>query len=245
MFVGRSLSTLVRSASGLFFPRVCLACQAVLEIEEADLCDACREELAIFRGHTCGRCGAPVSLPQDPAARCVHCEKDSLGFDAAIAFGSYEGLLRQLVLQAKEVTGETVASVLGRMLASAVAQRAVEERFDLVTGVPMHWRRRLARRHNAPDLMAEVVAHSVEARYRPRLLTLTRSTSKQAELAATQRRRNLRGAFHARSTRALRGAVVALVDDILTTGATCSEAAKALKAAGAKRVVAVVVARSL
>ncbi|MCA9239935.1 MAG: ComF family protein [Planctomycetales bacterium] len=245
MALHRHISRLGRSTLGLFFPRVCLACQAPLPDPAEEFCTACRQELAVFRGECCQRCGAPQTLPGAHGNRCVHCEKLPLNFDVGIAIGSYEGLLRKLVLEAKEVTGETTAAVLGRMLASTVAERMDAQSIDLVTCVPMPWRRRLVRRHNAPEVIGEVLARQLAAPFRPRLVRTTRAPHKQSELAASERRRNVRGAFRVRADNRLRGATVALVDDILTTGATCSEAAKELKAVGAARVVAVVAARSL
>lgn len=244
-YLTRPFATFGRSTLGLLFPRVCPACQSPLPDGAAEFCGGCYQELALFSGDCCARCGAPRVYPDPTASRCVYCEKYPMNFDAAVALGSYEGLLRQIVLQAKESTGETAAAVLGRMLAGVVCQRLDPGDFDLVTCVPMHWRRRFVRQHNAPEIVGEVMARKISTAFRPRVLRTTRASQKQAELAASQRRGNVRGVFRVRRSHRLRGATVALVDDILTTGATCSEAARALKAAGAKRVVAVVAARSL
>ena len=80
--------------------------------------------------------------------------------------------------------------------------------------------------------------------HRSRILRRVLKTRPQSELQRSERQDNVRDAFRAVPDARLKGATVLLVDDILTTGATCSEAARALKAAGAARVVAVVVARS-
>jgi ComF family protein len=228
----------------LLFPPTCAACESVLSTGE-DFCAACAAELALFRGPTCQRCGAAVTSQMEAGQRCPHCEKASLAFDGALAVGAYEGLLRRLVLAAKSVSGESTASALGRLIAQIACEKLAGESIDVVTCVPMHWRRRLVRQHNSPELMAQVVADRLAAPFAPRLLRWTRSTRKQADLSMTERRTNQRGALAVRGGYELSGATVVLVDDILTTGATCAEASRTLKRAGAERLVAVVAARSL
>ncbi len=240
----RLLSAAWRTTSDVLFPPTCAACESVLSSGQ-DFCADCAGELALFRGPTCRRCGAAVVKAPEAGQRCPHCEKASLTFDGAIAAGAYEGLLRRLVLTAKSVSGEGAASALGRLIAQTACDQLGGEEVDVVTCVPMHWRRRLVRQHNSPELMAQVVADRLAAPFAPRLLRWTRSTRKQADLSMTERRSNQRGALAVRAGYEVRGARVVLVDDILTTGATCAEAARTLKRAGAERVVAVVAARSL
>ena len=114
---------------------------------------------------------------------------------------------------------------------------------DLVVAVPMHWRRRVVRGCNSAELISERLARSLRVPLARRLLKRRRNTLPQADLTPTQRRRNVRGAFAHRTGYDIKGAHVLLADDILTTGATCSEAAKVLKTAGAARVTVAVAAR--
>jgi ComF family protein len=110
--------------------------------------------------------------------------------------------------------------------------------------VPLHFMRRLQRGFNQAESLAGCLARQLNLPHRSRILRRVRRTRPQSELRRDDRRENVRGAFWARATADLRGSTVLLVDDILTTGATCSEAARALKAAGAARVVVAVIARS-
>jgi len=169
----------------------------------------------------------------------------SIRFDEAIAAGIYDGLLRHLVLRAKHPAEESVATSLGKLMSRRANDRLRELRPDVVATIPMHWRRRLVRQTNSPELMGEVLARSLGVPFAPRLLKRTRATKPQPSVATSDRIPNVRNAFRLRRGYALAGATVVLVDDILTTGATCSEAARALRRAGAERVVAVVAARSL
>lgn len=244
------LATLIdllgRGAQDVLFPRTCGGCGAALAPPHGDaseFCRGCHDELPWIAAPSCPKCGAPTALESDDG-RCVHCRGDSLRFDQAVAVGVYDGLLRRLILSAKQPSGEGLSAVLGRLAARRLRGVGLEGA-DAVTCVPMHWRRRLVRQHNSAEVMADALARELGLRFRPRLLAWRRPAQKQAELSQTDRRRNVRGALRPGRRVALAGARVLLVDDVLTTGATASEAARALREAGAGSVVAVAAARSL
>ena len=112
---------------------------------------------------------------------------------------------------------------------------------DCVMAVPMHWRRSLLRGMNSPEILADQLGRRLGIPKRE-LVTRQKATRLQAGLSAHERKQNLRGAFRRR-----RGSTpqrVLVVDDILTTGATCNEVAKVLKKSGVKVVVVVAAART-
>ncbi len=115
---------------------------------------------------------------------------------------------------------------------------------DLLVPIPMHWRRRLLRGANSPELLADRLARRLGVPVANRLLIRCRNTKPQADLKPKERFGNVRGAFRTAKGYGLQGARVVLVDDVLTTGATCSEGAKVLKQAGASMVGVAVVARA-
>ena len=102
--------------------------------------------------------------------------------------------------------------------------------------VPLHWWRRWSRGFNQSELLAQAVARRLEIPCRPRWLRRIRHTPYQVGQTAAGRRDNVKNAFAARSRPELKGQAVLLIDDVLTTGSTASEAAKALKKAGAAKV---------
>lgn len=108
--------------------------------------------------------------------------------------------------------------------------------------VPLTAARLRARGFNQALEIARHVAPAGGARLEPRLAERSRETAPQMDLPLAERAQNVRGAF--RCARALEGATVALVDDVMTTGATLHELAATLKRAGAVRVVNWVVART-
>jgi ComF family protein len=136
-----------------------------------------------------------------------------------------------------EVLADTWASHAGAALRATGA--------EVVVPVPLHWWRRLRRGYNQSEALARILAARLGLPCRPRWLRRTRPTPWQTDQTSPAlRRENVRGAFGARPSRALGGKTILLVDDVMTTGSTASEAARALKAAGAGPVIAAVLART-
>ena len=233
------------AALDLLYPPSCAGCAADLDsVSDTPFCDRCLEQVEEFCGTNCARCGAPVA-GGFRLVRCYRCEGTKLWFDETIALGAYEGPLRDWLLRLKHGRAEALAIALADMIWTNFSERLAAIQPDVVVSLPMHWWRRLARGTNSPDLLAERLAGHLRAPLAPQLLRRTRHTPPQSSLPPSARADNVRNAFAVRGGYHLNAAHVLLVDDILTTGSTCSAAAKALKQAGAARVVVVVVARTL
>jgi len=176
---------------------------------------------------------------------CWECRGRPLGFDAAIALGPYEGTTRDLCLRLKHERDAWLAPWLVDVLIEARGQLREMPKDTWVVPIPLHWRRRWKRGYNQADALAGGVAHRLSLR-RVHPLRRTLATPKLAQAGRSERARLMHDAFQVRrrAVRGLEGRTVLLVDDILTTGATSGAAARALKRAGAKRVVVVVIARA-
>lgn len=234
-----------RAALDLLYPPACAGCAGELASQEdAPFCADCLARAGLFRGATCLRCGAPVAS-SNPRARCYRCEGTKLWFDETIALGAYEGMLREWLLRLKHGQFDALALALADMVYRNFADRLTELAPDVIAPVPMHWRRRMMRGTNSPTILAERVAEHLRVPLATHLLRRTRHTRPQFSLPPSERPANVRNAFVVRGGYHLNAAHVVLVDDIFTTGSTCTAAAKALKQAGAARVVVVAVARTL
>lgn len=179
------------------------------------------------------------AYPLDEYDLCTICRESLANFDSAYSFGSYEGPLRKLIHLYKYAKIESLAQPLSRFLIRAIP---LEQRFDAVMAMPMHWRKQWERGFNQAELLARPVA----ARYGLRLssnLRRKRYTASQAGLTEAQRRENLKGSFYVKKPEQVAGKRILLVDDVFTTGATLRTAAAALKAAGAAHVSALTLAR--
>jgi ComF family protein len=175
----------------------------------------------------------------DGSRQCGACVAAPPAFDWARAAGVYAGPLRDAVQRFK--FGRRPA--LARPLAALVLEQcvaAVPEGTVLVP-VPLARERERERGFNQAALLAERLAAALRAPLRTRWLARTRATPPQTALNATERRVNVRGAFVASTSTA--GIDIVLVDDVLTTGATAAECTRALRAAGARSVGVLTVAR--
>ena len=213
------------------------------EVTRIPVCAKClRDPQPLDAEFFCVSCRTPFlnAFPLDAQGRCALCRAGLRGFDAAYCFGSYEGTLRELIHLYKYTRIQTLWRPLADFLAAALP---IEERFDFVTAVPLHWRKQWQRGFNQSELLARAIARR---RGIPLLRALgrTRFTQTQAGLSNTDRRKNVAAAFRCRRVaRALLGKRVLLIDDVMTTGSTAAACARALKQAGAARVVLATVAR--
>jgi len=167
-------------------------------------------------------------------------EFPSQTFDAVYSYGSYEGTLRKLVHLFKYTGVRPLARPFGELLARALPR---DQRFDLIVPMPLHWFKRWQRGFNQADLLAQEIGRKWQVPVR-NVVRRRKATSSQAGLSNAKRRANVQGAFRVARGQALNGLRVLLVDDVLTTGATASACARALKRAGAAHVSLLALART-
>lgn len=218
----------MRKMFGRLFGGVCFLCRgAAREL----ICAACDADLPRLSPTRCPRC----ALESPRGETCGRCLSEAPHYDATVAALAYEFPADALV-HALKFRGElALAGLLGAML----CQRISSHEIDCVVPVPLSESRLRERGYNHA---VEIARHVARAKLDLALCMRSRDTPPQMELPYAERRRNVRGAF--RCTRALAGQSIAVVDDVMTTGATLNEVAAVLKGAGATRVVNWVVART-
>ncbi len=178
---------------------------------------------------------------------CMECRDRKLGFDAAVALGPYDGMIKELCLGLKHRPGAWMAPWLAAALVEVRPQLGEEVKRApeaLVVPVPLHWKRRWRRGYNQAEQLADGLAARLGLK-RADPLKRVKPSQILAGLGRAERAKLTRDAFRAkRWLSELKGKTIFLVDDVLTTGATCGAASRALKKAGAARVVAVVIGRA-
>jgi ComF family protein len=186
-----------------------------------------------------------------PGALCGLCQRAHPPFERALAYGSYDGGLRDLIHLLKYQQVRPAAAVLGRMLADSVAalEPLLPDGAIQVVSIPLHPRKQAQRGFNQAELIARValkqLARPERFRLRTGVLVRRRETGSQIGLTRHQRRENVRGAFAVIHQTTIAHRNILLVDDVLTTGTTASECARVLRRAGAAQVWVVTVARTL
>jgi ComF family protein len=227
----------------LVFPEDCGVCeQPLTNASRIPVCPSCLALPKLLRAEFfCRACRTPFvdSYPLDEAGLCTFCRGNLVNFDSAYSFGSYEDVLRKLIHQLKYGKVETLAQPLAKLLCRALP---VDENFDVVIAMPMHWRKRLERGFNQAELLARPVAKRYGLKLSSNLRRI-RYTRAQAGLSEAERRTNLKGSFLVVRPEQLAEKRILLIDDVFTTGATLRTAAEVLKAAGAGRVSALTLAR--
>ncbi len=183
--------------------------------------------------------------------RCGLCQRLHPPFERAVAYGSYDGGLRDLIHLLKYQQVRPAAAVLGRMLAETITgvETTLLPGLIAVVSVPLHVRKRAQRGFNQSELIARAALKQLGRPERFQMLigvlVRRRETASQIGLTRHQRRENLRGAFAVADPQRLAKRNVLLVDDVFTTGTTVSECARVLRRAGANRVWVATVARTL
>lgn len=179
-----------------------------------------------------------------PGYACGRCRARPPAFARLLAGWSYEPPFDAVVRRLKFGRLDYLGGHLGRALAAELAGELVLGGGELVVPLPLHWRRRLARGFDQARAIAGPLAAALGLPLVP-ALRRRRATPPQSGLGRAERLANPQGAFAVRRPASVRGRDLLLVDDVATTGATLDAAARALRQAGAARVVAVVAARAL
>jgi len=235
---GRALSWLL--------PAACLGCDAEARGRlELGLCRECHARLRPWPSGGCEICGGLAGGLEPAHPRCGDCLDEPPPYARLWTAWSYEPPLDGVVTALKFRRLDYLGLELGRFLAGALGRRLREGPAapDVVVAMPLHPLRLLGRGYNQAALIARPLASELGIPLRQPLLRW-RKTPPQSSLGRRQRRRNLLGAFTVWRPRWCRGRRILLVDDVVTTGSSLVAAARCLRAAGARSVVAATAART-
>jgi ComF family protein len=227
----RELQLLFRAALwalvDFVYPNFCLVCSRSLCEPSERICRSCLDAIP-RRSPVLGY----LANEQSPEDRLPY-----------LAIWEYQEPLPAIIHALKYGGTWKVASQLGHEIAAQIINHEEFASADLLVPVPLHRLRRRERGYNQSQKLAEEISKFTR---QPVAMALhrVRNTRTQTALSATERRRNVRGAFRVRSGAAVLGRRVLLVDDVLTTGATAQECARTLGQAGASEVMLVVAARA-
>ncbi len=224
----------------ILFPPACLACEKILNPGEktAYLCAACWDRIPIYTAFTCPFCGARLAENKKTCHR-----NTSYRLAAATDYGNE--IVKQLVWRLKYDRRTTAAEPLAKILLAHLATLTLNLADYAIIPMPLHPRRERERGFNQSALIGKKIADALNLPLFDNLLLRTRPTPPQAEAKSKEMRRvNVAGAFRVALPESLKDQNLILLDDVFTTGATINEAVAELRHAGARRVLALVIARA-
>ena len=208
-------------------------------------CSDCTTELCPPPVNRCRCCAAEVGPYSFTAVGCVQCRGRALRFTSVHWLGMYIDPLRRALLSAKWSFSAVPIRSLARLFAQTRLSQLQALQVDLVLPIPQHWQQRLVRHFNPAWIIAEELARALSIPCNPHVLRKSRRSRPQKRVSLARRAENQQNSFAISNSEDIAGRRVLLVDDVLTTGATCSEAARMLLRAGATDCHVAVLARVL
>ncbi len=235
-----TLLKLKELALDALFPPLCLWCRKILAAEgkERNLCDTCFDCIPVRTAYTCPTCGARLANMESA------CHRDMPLHLAAAAPYSHE-IVQRLILDLKYRRMTAAAMPLAHLIAKHLTHIRLPRESMVLVPLPLYPARKRKRGFNQSELIAELLAPKLGIAPETTALARVKNTLPQANIEHKDARaRNVAGAFAVRRSEKIRSKTILLLDDVLTTGATMAEAARTLKAAGARRIIAVVAAKA-
>ncbi|MGC9324467.1 MAG: ComF family protein [Desulfomonilia bacterium] len=224
---------MVRRIFTELLPPRCLVCGSREPLIKG-VCSLCRSQILPIPEPTCDRCGSPCGT----VGVCLQCQSHPPPFDKMVSAAVFDGLIKDIIHVFKYRKATVYKKFLAHLLFDALTPLNLT--CDVLTFVPLHWTRMITRGYNQAALIAQELSGYLETDVRYDVIRKTRKTASQVGLKGRDRKRNIHGAFAARGVDA---SSVMVVDDVITTGQTAYEISRALKNAGASRIVFVSIGR--
>lgn len=223
---------------GFVYPPQCVICESLHEGEHFFICPRCENSLEKPDYPFCLKCRNPISPGEGSCKICG-------GRPAIVrvwSLGSFDDFFRPLIHAFKYAGIIPVGKYLSQRLAEMIQGSLNIDAVDNVIPIPLHPSRQRKRGFNQSQLIAKIIALTLETEYVPDSLIRIKKTRDQTGLNQRERIDNMRGAFALSKSADLKAGHILLVDDVTTTGATAMEAARVLKSGGATRISLAVIA---
>ena len=226
----------------IFLPPYCLKCHKILTATDS-LCPECFHKIQFISAPYCPHCGVPLSSERKQGLLCAGCsqEKEPL-FRMNRAGIYYDKESRPLILDFKFRDKTENAPLLAKWMVLG-GRDIFQAGVDVIIPIPLHYTRMIKRRYNQSVLLAKELTKITGIANDFQSVIRHRKTKPQVDFSGKERIYNVKNAFCVKYPQNLQNKRVLLIDDVMTTGSTLRECAKVIKAAGAKSIDSLTIAR--
>jgi ComF family protein len=233
------LRRFLQSLTDILYPKTCLACKSkVSAVTDEDLiCKKCYSEIEINLPPFCFSCGRHLEKNNLNKNICPVCVRNRLHFDRAFSPCVYDGVTKKLIHEFKYKGKDNLGKPLSKIMIDFIKEYRLPLNYlDFIIPMPLHKTRLREREFNQAEILSMHIAKEFKKDLVNGVLLRHRQTKTQTELKNKERFLNVANSFSVNNRLSLKEKNLLLIDDVLTTGATSSEAALALKNAGAQTV---------
>lgn len=233
------LTDYIRSLADLVFPQHCLGCNRVLKNSRgAVICGACWQAIKKNTPPFCRSCGRNLNWKTSHHTVCNNCLKKTVHFDRAFSPCVYDGVVKKMIHACKYSGADHISEPLAKLILDFINEYQLPplEYFDMIIPVPLHKNRLREREFNQAELIAQHISAASGLALCTNALTRVKDTPTQTKMTDHGRFNNVRDSFTVTTPEIIQDKMIILLDDVLTTGATASEAAKELKKSGCRTV---------
>jgi competence protein ComFC len=236
----------INTTLGFFYPEVCALCQDEKATAQTGFVGPrCRSQVQWIRPPFCQRCGLPFAGDITASFECSNCRDMELHFSSARSAVVAKTVVLEAIHHFKYSRALWFENFLAGLLATEAAPVLRGQKNSFIVPVPLHPLKRREREFNQAETLAMRLSEATGIPVNAQLLHRVKATETQTHLRRDERAENMRRAFAMRQGVKLNGERIIVVDDVLTTGATTNDCARALKSAGASDVCVWTVARGL
>ncbi|PWU14584.1 MAG: hypothetical protein C5B50_17010 [Verrucomicrobia bacterium] len=240
------LRSWVNSGLAFLYPEVCQLChQARATPAQSFVCPGCRARVRFIEPPFCARCGLPYEGAITNEFECTNCREAELHFSSARSAIVARSEALDIIHRYKYQRALWFEPLLAELLVHQAKAELSAGKWDCIVPVPLHAAKHREREFNQAQRLANRLGLAIGIPVAKNVLVRTRPTQTQTRLTRAEREANVRNAFAMRRSARLNGDRIVLVDDVFTTGATTSAAARVLRSAGATDVCVWTLARGV
>ena len=241
----RAFKNIILGISNLIYPKTCRVCKKSFKFDQNQdfVCSACWQNIKLNTPPFCFKCGRRILKNKTVNNTCFDCMNKVLHFDRAFSPCLYDGVIKELLHAFKYKNMDYLGPTLAKQMISFIREYNFPiQDMDFIIPVPLFKTKLREREFNQASILARYIGKEFNKEISERILFRHVNTRTQVELDDHERLSNVRGAFSINDKSGINNKNILLIDDVLTTGATCSEAALTLKESGAKTVLVLTLA---